>query len=92
MPKQVRQSVAGLQAPITTAEMTLVGGQAIETGLVGHDPGAAQVQSVVMIQRRVPGGTIGDLSYVWVPSTGTLTVDSDNALDTSVVEILITGV
>jgi len=91
MPKKVTTTYAGISYPISTGELTLVGGTQTETGIDGHDPGAAQLQSVVMVSRRVAGGTLGELTYVWDPVGGTLKITSENVLDTSVCEYMIHG-
>jgi hypothetical protein len=66
--------------------LTLVAGTATEA-LVAPDVFAASAQ--VFITRVTPGGTVGDLSAATNNAAQTITITSDNALDTSVVGYIV---
>ncbi len=68
----------GTVSSFAQGETTLVGGTKAVT-IAG-----VTTSSKFIITRKTPGGTVGNLSYA--PTTNTLTINSDNALDTSVVD------
>ena len=92
MPLLQTDTIGGLAAPVSSGEVTLIGGTIVENDIVGHVPlPASLAASDVQLTRRVIGGTPGVISYVWDPSLGQLTVNSDDALDTSTIRYCIRG-